>query len=227
MTASRATKLSADAIKEIRATRERAERIFLAMALDYIRENAVAGDVHEYGCHLRPVLPLAIDVGKSYPVPGMKFFGFGSFQEPRVVPGRAARTETAMDMFVSLQDLEKVTDGQATLLTGPASTIMAKQERDRFMNTQNKVALAIIHAPTPVDAREALEFVEPLLTEGSVIYFADLISGYRRTPAKDAGRAFLEFQRNCRFQYVRFLDVGWWGKAYVACLPADLPLEKL
>ncbi len=222
-----AAELSTDAVKHIHAVRGRAERNFLVQAFDYFRENVISGDVHEYGCDCRPVLPLAIEAAETHPVAGMKFFGFGAFVEPRTVPGRSPKTESPLDMFVSHAQLEEATSGRATLIAGPAAAVMARQERDRFMSTQNKVALAVIHAPAPADAKIALEFVEPLLTEGSLVYFADLNAGYRRTPAKDVGRAFLEFQRNARFQYARFLDVGWWGRAYVACLPAELPLEKL
>jgi hypothetical protein len=227
MTTSRAVAPSAETAEQIRDFREQSERVFLIQAFDYFRENAVSGDVHEYGCDRRPVLPLALDVGRSHSVSGMNFFGFASFAEPRIVPGRAAKSATPLDAFVKQADLDAATRGEATLLAGPAAAILSRQERDRFMNTQNKVALAIVHAPEPGAVKTILEFVEPLLTEGSLIYFCDLTAGYRRTPAKDAGRAFLEFQRNSRFQYVRFLDVGWWGRCYMTCLPTDLPLEKL
>lgn len=219
--------VSADAAKKIAASREADERAFLARTFDYLRENAVFGDVHEYGCDRRPLLPLAIETGKAIPVPTMKYFGFAPERPPRVVPGRMPKGETEFDAFVSKADLEKKTGGQATLLTGPAATLLGRAERDRFMNNEHKIALAIIHAPAGADAKAALEFAEPLLTEGSIVYFADLLSGYRRTGAKDAGRAFMEFQKDSRYQYLRFADIGWWGRAYMACLPVDLPFEKL
>lgn len=219
--------VSADAAKKIAASREADERAFLARTFDYLRENAVFGDVHEYGCDRRPLLPLAIETGKAIPVPTMKYFGFASETPPRVVPGRMPKGETEFDAFVSKADLEKKTGGQATLLTGPAATLLGRAERDRFMNNEHKIALAIIHAPAGADAKAALEFAEPLLTEGSIVYFADLLSGYRRTGAKDAGRVFMEFQKDSRYQYLRFADIGWWGRAYMACLPVDLPFEKL
>lgn len=219
--------MSADAVKKIAASREADERAFLARTFDYLRENAVFGDVHEYGCDRRPLLPLAIETAKTIPVPTMRYFGFAPDTPPRVVPGRAPKFETEFDVYVSKADLEKKTGGQATVLTGPTATLLGRAARDRFMNNEQKVALAIIHAPAGADAKAALEFVEPLLTEGSIVYFADLLSGYRRTGAKDAGRAFMEFQKDCRYQYLRFADIGWWGRAYMACLPVDLPFEKL
>lgn len=227
MTKSRTSELPDEERQQIGAVRKEVECNFLVQAFDYFRENAIFGDIHEYGCDRRPVLPLAIEVGKRHPVSGMQFFGFGGFQEPRIIVGRPPETETPLDCFVSQAQLEEACGGAATLCVGPEATIMAVKERDRFMNTQNKVALAVVHAPTPGDAKPILEFVEPLLTEGSLIYLADLVAGYRRTPAKDVGRAFIEFQRNCRFQYLRFMDVGWWGRCYVTCLPTDLPIQKL
>lgn len=227
MTEPREPGLSADVLTRIRALREDEERHFISHAFDYLRENAIVGDVHEYGCDRRPLLPLAIDVAKTCKVAGMRFFGFAPFEQPRTVPGRGPRTESAFHDFVPLAKLQDAVGGAATLAAGATAKILSRGERDRFMNTQNKVALAIIHAPTGSEATMALEFAEPLLTEGSLVYFADLHAGYRRTAAKDVGRAFLEFQARCRFRYLRHMDIGWWGRSYMACLPVDLPFERL
>lgn len=227
MNDSRTTQSSAEALKRIRVQREAEERRFLALTLDCLHENVIVGDIHEYGGDRRPLLPLAIETAQTYPIPGMQFFGFAPFTEPRVVPGRAPKEESAFQGFVTRDALTVATGGKATLSAGPAAEILSLAERNRFMNSQNKVAFAIIHAPAAADAKAALEFVEPLLLEGSIVYFADLLAGYRRTPAKDAGRAFLEFQRNSRYRYLRHMDVGWWGRSYMACLDVDLPLERL
>jgi hypothetical protein len=31
-------------------------------------------------------------------------------------------------------------------------------------------------------------------------------------------RAFLEYQKTTRWQFVRHLDIGWWGRSYIAYL---------
>lgn len=219
--------LSSDAIKTIRATREAEERRFLAHTLDYLRESAIGGDVHEYGCDRRPVLPLIADLTKSAPIAGMKLFGFATFETPRVIPSRGNKSDAPFETFMTQKELEAATGGKAILSAGAPPKTLSRAERDRFMNTENKVALAIIRSATGAEAKTVLEFVEPLLTEGSVVYFADLFAGYRRTGAKEVGRAFIEFQQNARFRYLRHMDIGWWGRSYVACLPVDLPFERL
>lgn len=227
MNDSRTAPLSAEVLKRIRATRDAEERQFFAHSFDCLRENAIIGDFHEYGGDRRPMLPLAIETAQTYSIPGMQFFGFAPFTEPRVVPGRAPKEDSAFHGFVTQEALKTATGGKAVLSAGPLAQILSLAERNRLMNEHNKVAMAVIHASTAADAKAVLEFVEPLLLEGSIIYFADLLAGYRRTPAKDVGRAFLEFQRNSRYRYLRHMDVGWWGRSYMACLDVDLPLERL
>lgn len=224
---SNAPALSKDAIAKIVAQREAEERRFFALAFDYLRENAIDGDVHEYGGDRRPLLPLAIDVAGTLPVAGMRFFSFAPFAEPRKVPGRRPSSASPFHEFVSLKELAAATDGKANLSAGLLADILSRAERDRFMHTENKVALAIVHAPSGADLTLIFDFVEPLLTEGSLVYLADLHAGYRRTAAKEAGRAFLERAPRARLRLLRHMDVGWWGRSYMACLDSELPLDRL
>ena len=58
-------------------------------------------------------------------------------------------------------------------------------------------------------------FIEPLLQEGTVLYMDDLLVGNKGNPNRGVARAFLEFQRRSRWQFIRHLEVGWWGRSYI------------
>jgi hypothetical protein len=70
-------------------------------------------------------------------------------------------------------------------------------------------------------------FIEPLLQEGSVLYIDDLFAGYKGNPTKGVARAFREFRKRSRFKFVRHLDIGWWGRSYIAYIDADGTSESL
>jgi hypothetical protein len=59
-------------------------------------------------------------------------------------------------------------------------------------------------------------FIEPLLQDGTVIYMDDLFVGNKGNPGRGVARAFLEFQARSKFRFSRHLDIGWWGRSYVA-----------
>jgi len=90
--------------------------------------------------------------------------------------------------------------------------------RDKFLDTENKIALVTIDCDLYESAVPVFEFIEPLLQEGSEVYIDDLFAGYKGAPTKGVARAFLEFQRKSRWKFVRHLNVGWWGRSYITYL---------
>ena len=98
----------------------------------------------------------------------------------------------------------------AQSLTGPL--------RDKFLDTENKIAVVVIDCDLYESAVPVFEFIEPLLQEGSEVYIDDLFAGHKGAPTKGVARAFLEFQRKSRWKFVRHLNVGWWGRSYITYL---------
>jgi hypothetical protein len=49
-----------------------------------------------------------------------------------------------------------------------------------------------------------------------MLYLDDLFAGYKGSPRKGVARAFKEFRRQSEWKFVRHLDVGWWGRSYIA-----------
>ncbi len=59
-----------------------------------------------------------------------------------------------------------------------------------------------------------LDFIEPLLQEGSVLYFDDW-NMYRANPNKGGKKAFREFREKTSWKFEKFLTVGWFGKSFI------------
>ena len=84
-----------------------------------------------------------------------------------------------------------------------------------------KIALATVDCDLYESAVPVFDFIEPLLQAGSVIYIDDLFVGNRGDPRKGVARAFLEYRKHSPWRFVRHLDVGWWGRSYIACRMDD------
>lgn len=87
-----------------------------------------------------------------------------------------------------------------------------------FVEHENKIALATIDCDLYESAVPVFEFIEPLLQKGTVIYIDDFFAGYKGSPLEGVSRAFLEFQRNSRWKFIHHLNIGWWGRSYIAYL---------
>ena len=49
-----------------------------------------------------------------------------------------------------------------------------------------------------------------------MLYIDDLFVGNRGNPGRGLARAFVEYRKRSRWRFVRHLDIGWWGRSYIA-----------
>ena len=98
-------------------------------------------------------------------------------------------------------------------LYGDSLTSALKQQ---FADSGRKIALANIDCDLYESAVPVFDFIEPLLQAGSVLYIDDLFVGNRGNPGRGLARAFVEYRQRSRWRFVRHLDIGWWGRSYIA-----------
>jgi hypothetical protein len=86
----------------------------------------------------------------------------------------------------------------------------------RFVSDERRIASATVDCDLYESAVPVFNFIEPLLQPGSVLYIDDLFVGNRGDPSRGLARAFVEFRARSRWRFVRHLDIGWWGRSYIA-----------
>jgi hypothetical protein len=196
---------------------------FFRMTFDFLTDNRVAGDYHEFGCHRARTFRMALSEARRHGRDAMKFFAFDSFQGlpqttsgPSVeiwTPGALTTTE---ETFRSLIQEHGVYTDRVTTVKGFYSESLTEELCKRFEHDESPIALACIDCDLYESAVPVFRFIEPLLQEGSVLYLDDLFAGYKGSPRKGVARAFREFREQSTWQFVRHLDVGWWGRSYIA-----------
>jgi hypothetical protein len=211
------------------ASRQIEKALFYRRAFDFLSDNRVRGDYHEYGCHRCRTFRMALTEARRHNLADMTFFAFDSFAGlPQPVTNTTVETwrhgalATSEEEFLSLVREHGIFVDRVRTIKGFYADVLTRALRERFLDRENKIALATIDCDLYESAVPVFAFIEPLLQAGSVVYIDDLFAGYKGAPTEGVARAFLEFQRKSRWAFVRHLDVGWWGRSYIAYLGAPV-----
>lgn len=127
-----------------------------------------------------------------------------------------AMLATSESDFMKMVEEHGIYNDRIKTIKGFFQESLTDELQKHFIEHENKIALVTVDCDLYESAVPVFEFIEPLLQEGSVIYIDDLFAGYKGSPLKGVSRAFLEFQRNSQWKFVRHLDIGWWGRSYIA-----------
>lgn len=205
------------------ANRQMGKYAMFVYAMDFIAENRVRGDYHEYGCHRCRTFRMALTEARRHNLDDMKFFAFDSFEGlPEVESGpsvdiwKKGALTTSEAEFRRMVDDHGIYADRVVTVKGFYNETLTKELQARFLERENKIALVTVDCDLYESAVPVFAFIEPLLQEGSLIYVDDLFCGYRGSPAKGVARAFVEFQRKSRFKFQPHMNVGWWGRTYIA-----------
>jgi hypothetical protein len=196
---------------------------FFRMTFDFLTDNRVAGDYHEFGCHRARTFRMALSEARRHRRDSMKFFAFDSFaglpqstSGPSVEIWTPGALTTSEESFRGMIQEHGVYTDRVVTVKGFYSDSLTEELRKRFEHSESPIALATIDCDLYESAVPVFRFIEPLLQEGSVLYLDDLFAGYKGSPRKGVARAFREFRQQSAWKFVRHLDVGWWGRSYIA-----------
>ena len=198
---------------------------FYVQAYDFISENKIAGDYHEYGCHRGRTFRMSLTEARRHSLDSMRFFAFDSFVGLPVVesqPSISAWTRGAL--FTSEEEFWRlirdhgIYADRCVTIKGYYKETLTEELRLRLAASGRSIALACIDCDLYESAIPVFDFIDPLLQEGSLLYIDDLFTGYRGSPVKGVARAFAEFQARSRFKFIPHMQVGWWGRSYIAYL---------
>lgn len=196
---------------------------FFRMAFDYLASNGVEGDYHEYGCHRARTFRMALTESRRQRLEQMVFYAFDSFQGLPEAGGDAGVQEwapralaTSEEDFLALVDRHGIRAGGVRTVKGFYAESLTPALQEEILGAGRRVALATIDCDLYESAVPVFSFLGPLLQPGSLLYVDDYFAGYRGSPAQGVSRAFAEFAAESPLAFARFMDVGWWGRVFVA-----------
>jgi hypothetical protein len=201
---------------------------FFRRTFDFLTDNRVKGDYFEFGCHRCRTFRMALTEARRHNLSEMRFFAFDSFAGlPEVTSDTAVEIWKRGALATSEAEFQRMVNehgiyvDRVRTVKGYYSDSLTHELRRRFAAEQSRIALVNIDCDLYESAVPVFEFVDPLLQEGAVIYIDDLFAGYKGNPDKGVAKAFLEYRRKTRWKFLRHLDVGWWGRSYIAYTGED------
>jgi len=212
-----------DEIRYNQTNRQSEKYLFFRRVFDFLHENEIRGDYHEFGCHRCRTFRMTLTEARRHNLDHMKFWAFDSFEglptpttETSVSKWTQGALTTSEAQFMDLIKAHGVYADRVTTIKGFYDASLTPDLQQRFVENEARIALVNVDCDLYESAVPVFDFIEPLLQEGSVIYMDDLFVGNKGNPGRGVARAFLEFQGRSRFRFIRHLDIGWWGRSYIA-----------
>ncbi len=205
------------------ANRQSEKHRFYIRTFDFMCENRIGGAYHEFGCHRARTFRMALTEARRHNLHDMRFVAFDSFaglppatSAPSQEQWREGALATSEEEFLRLVGEHGLAVDRIDIVKGLYDETLTRERQQEFLAKREPIALACVDCDLYESAVPVFAFIDPLLQEGSVLYIDDLFAGYRGSPEKGVARAFIEFQERSRWRFVRHLDVGWWGRSYIA-----------
>lgn len=212
-----------DEIRYNQQNRQSEKLRFFRQVFDFLKENEIAGDYHEFGCHRARTFRMALTEARRKNLNDMAFWAFDSFAglpapetETSVGKWTQGALATSEQEFLRLIGEHGIYTDKVRTVKGLYGDSLTPALKQQFASAGRRIALANIDCDLYESAVPVFDFIEPLLQAGSVLYIDDLFVGNRGNPGRGLARAFVEYRQRSRWRFVRHLDIGWWGRSYIA-----------
>lgn len=212
-----------DEIRYNQGNRQAEKLDMFRKVFDFLYENEIKGDYHEYGSHRCRTFRMALTEARRHSIDDMKFWAFDSFEglpdpttETSVSKWVSGALTTSEQEFHALVKAHGIYTDRINTVKGFYDRSLTPTLQKTMAKKENKIALVTVDCDLYESAVPVFKFIEPLLQEGSVIYMDDLFVGTKGSPKRGVARAFLEFQKRSKWHFIRHMDVSWWGRTYIA-----------
>lgn len=203
-----------------RLSNPRSEMVELAM--HFAAASSVHGDYYEFGVYQGDTFASAFQSARRFKVDDMRFHAFDSFNglPPLTdVDAEGYAQFSEGEYNASRQTFEKtlkqrhVDRERVTVTEGWFSETLTDQTRTDLNLT--KAAVIWVDCDLYESTVPVLDFIKPLLQDGTVVAFDDWFCFHAR-PDRGEQRAVTEWlQSEPDFRLVEYRNFGWHGKAFV------------
>lgn len=204
------------------ANRQTQKLAFFVNAFDFLSANKIEGDYHEYGCHRGRTFRMALTEARRHNFDTMQFFAFDSFdglpdvsRPPLPEWQRGALCTTEAQFRQLIQD-HGIYVERCHFIKGFFQTALTTPLQRTFISNRQRIAFTCIDCDLYESAVSVFRFIEPLLQQGTLLYLDDYFVGYQGSPLKGVAGAFHQFERISRFTFIPHMQVGWWGRSFIA-----------
>lgn len=198
------------------------ERGMLAQAFEFKKINGVPGDYFEFGLWRGKTFIYAHRMRQRYRCADMQLWGFDSFKGLPAIDDQRDNVWQAGEFACSETELREilrragVRQHEYQLVSGYYEDSLNPALHEKLAG--RSAAIVYIDCDLYVSARQALDFVEPLLVDGSIVCFDDYYN-YKASPEQGEQKALAEFlARHKDVDFMSWLDYSPLGKSFIVRL---------
>ncbi|MBB43619.1 MAG: hypothetical protein CMM44_07640 [Rhodospirillaceae bacterium] len=195
-------------------------------AMDFIRMNEIQGDYFEFGCHKCRTFRMALTEARRRNLNNMEFYAFDSFEglpevkaDTTVDLWKKGVLATSVENFMKLIEKHGIYVDKVHTVKGFYNESLNEDLKLSF--SDKKAALINVDCDLYESAVPVFDFIEDFVQEGTIIYMDDLFCGYKGSPERGVARAFIEYQNKSAFKFASHMNVGWWGRTFIAHKPEN------
>lgn len=214
-----------DQVRYNQQNRQAAKHAFYVSSFDFLHDNNIAGDYLEFGCHRARTFRMALTEARRQNMNAMRFYAFDSFEglpecDPEHVWTKTWTTgalKTGEDEFRAVVAQHGLYADKVRTIPGFYDKSLTPQLARELADAGCRAALVCVDCDLYESAVSVLNFLEPLLQPGSLIYLDDMFAGYKGSPLRGVYKAFREFSAVSAWHFEPHLQVGWAGRSFVTC----------
>lgn len=197
---------------------------FIVKTMGYLCacRNTPGNDYYEFGCFGANTFRMVLSEARKHGLDAMNFFAFDSFEGLPTTDsqghglgwdgGDMAMSE---EQFMSLVKAMDVYSEKVRTYKGFYSDSLTAELQAELVEGGHTASFVNVDCDLKISAESVFPFIEPLLKSGTVLYLDEYFLTDTHDLAGGVYGAFEEYQKVSRFEFVPFLDVGWWGKAFI------------
>ena len=203
--------------------RQEAKHYFFYQAFEFIVDNSIEGDYHEFGCHRCRTFRMALlEASKHFLENKIKFFAYDSFKGlPKVEQDHQfgsrwseGSLSTSAEEFKRLILKSGYKLDNVTLIEGFYNETLPMIKQKEFYSGR-KASFINIDCDLYESAVPVFSHIDDLVQEGTILYIDDYFSGYKGNPLKGVSKALKEWQEISSWKIEQYRDVGFSGRSYI------------
>lgn len=212
-----------DEIISNQINRQNAKHIFFYMAFEFISDNSIHGDYHEFGCHRCRTFRMALlEASKHFLQDDMQFYAYDSFKGlPKVDKDHEFGSRwdegaltTSKEEFKKLILESGFEYKNIELIEGFYDVSLPLIDKKKLYSNR-KASLINIDCDLYESAVPVFNHIEHLIQEGTILYIDDYFSGYKGNPRKGVSLALNNWIKNSEWELEIYRDVGYAGRSYI------------
>ena len=213
-----------DRISYNQRNRQSAKNYFYQQVFDFLTDNRIEGDYFEFGCHRCRTFRMVLSEARKHNIDYMNFHAFDSFEG---LPERDSNDDS-IDMwqkgvlttsehdFMDMLNKHGLYIDRIKTIKGYYEDVLNENLKREYLEKNYLASLITIDCDWYKSAIPVFSFIEELIVEGTVIYLDDMFAGYKGQRNKGVAKAFYEFEETSAWKFEKYLDIGWFGRSFIA-----------